>query len=171
MYTVYIAEKPDIARAIAAHLWPDGAYQKNKYDITNGDTVVCWCHGHILRPKEPEEYDTAYKSWQEYQVFPPKWAVVPMANEKDLLTAIASHLKKADVVIHAGDPDREGQLLVDEVLRYCGYKGPVKRLLINAKDDVSMQRGFASMEDNQKYKLNHYMNRPWPGSRQTGSSG
>ena len=152
MYTVYIAEKPDIARAIAAHIWPDATYQKNKYDITNGDTVICWCHGHILRPKEPEEYDTAYKSWSEYQVFPPKWAVVPMANEKDLLTAIASHLKKADVVIHAGDPDREGQLLVDEILIYCGYKGPVKRLLINAKDDVSMQRGFASMEDNQKYK-------------------
>ena len=90
MYTVYIAEKPDIARAIAAHIWPDATYQKNKYDITNGDTVICWCHGHILRPKEPEEYDTAYKSWSEYQVFPPKWAVVPMANEKDLLTAIAS---------------------------------------------------------------------------------
>ena len=43
----------------------------------------------------------------------------------------------ADVVIHAGDPDREGQLLVDEVLEYYDYKGTVKRILINATDDTS----------------------------------
>ena len=152
MYTVYIAEKPDIARAIADHLWPDSTYQKSKYDITNGDTSICWCHGHILRSKEPEEYDPAYKSWSEYQIFPPTWEVVPMANEKELLAAITSHLKKADVVIHAGDPDREGQLLVDEVLKYCHYTGPVKRLLINAKDDVSMKRAFDTIDDNKKYE-------------------
>ena len=152
MYTVYIAEKPDIARAIASHLWPDGMYKKNKFDITNGDTTICWCHGHILRPKEPEEYDPAYKSWLEYQVFPTHWDIIPMANEKELLTTIASHLKQADIVIHAGDPDREGQLLVDEVLRYCHYQGQVKRLLINAKDDLSMKRAFAALDDNKKYK-------------------
>lgn len=40
-------------------------------------------------------------------------------------------VRKADLITHAGDPDREGQLLVDEVLRYLGTKAPVKRILIN----------------------------------------
>ena len=34
-------------------------------------------------------------------------------------------------IIHAGDPDDEGQLLVDEVLEYAGNTKPVKRVLIN----------------------------------------
>ncbi|MDI5448966.1 toprim domain-containing protein, partial [Salmonella enterica subsp. enterica serovar Anatum] len=37
----------------------------------------------------------------------------------------------ADEIIHAGDPDEEGQLLVEEILDYCGNKAPVKRVLIN----------------------------------------
>ena len=90
-----------------------------------------------------------------------------MANEKELLAAITSHLKKADVVIHAGDPDREGQLLVDEVLKYCHYTGPVKRLLINAKDDVSMKRAFDTIDDNKN--MSRYTNL-LHGSKQTGWS-
>ena len=27
---LYIAEKPDMAKAIAGYLWPDGSYNKNK---------------------------------------------------------------------------------------------------------------------------------------------
>ena len=61
-------------------------------------------------------------------------------------------LKTADVVVHAGDPDREGQLLIEEILHYCNYRGRVQRLLINAKDDVSMKRAFESIEDNANYE-------------------
>ncbi|WP_420917734.1 hypothetical protein [Pseudomonas syringae group genomosp. 7] len=34
-------------------------------------------------------------------------------------------------MVHAGDPDDEGQLLVEEVLEYFGNTAPVKRILIN----------------------------------------
>ena len=34
-------------------------------------------------------------------------------------------------VVHAGDPDREGQLLIEEVLVFLGYRGPVQRVLIS----------------------------------------
>ena len=44
------------------------------------------------------------------------------------------------------------QLLIDEILHYCNYRGKVRRLLINAKDDVSMKRAFESIEDNANYE-------------------
>lgn len=52
MKTLFIAEKPDIARAIAGHLFPDG-YTKTKHYYEKGDTTVAWAFGHILRMAEP----------------------------------------------------------------------------------------------------------------------
>ena len=37
---------------------------------------------------------------------------------------------KADIIVNAGDPDREGQLLVDEVLYFVGNTKPVQRIYI-----------------------------------------
>lgn len=152
MITLYIAEKPDIGKAIAAYLWPDGSAKREKTYIQKNDTVVSWAAGHILRQAMPEEYDPSYKSWNHYGIFPKDWILLPSADKKDLLQGLGTLLKKADTVIHAGDPDREGQLLIDEILEYYKYAGTVKRLLINAKDDVSMKRAFNSIEDNEKYK-------------------
>lgn len=152
MTTLYIAEKPDIGKAIATYLWPDGSAKREKNYIAKGDTIVAWAAGHILRQAMPEEYDPEYKNWSHYEIFPKDWKLLPSADKKDLLTGLGKLLKKADVVIHAGDPDREGQLLIDEILKYYNYHGEVKRLLINAKDDVSMKRAFDSIEDNEKYQ-------------------
>lgn len=150
--TLYIAEKPDIGRAIAAFLWPNGDYKKESNCITHGDITVAWCAGHILRQAEPEAYAKEYAIWKNYPCIPSEWIMQPLKNSAMLLKTIQQKLKTADVVIHAGDPDREGQLLVQEVLEYCGYTGCVKRLLINAKDDISMKRAFDSIEDNSKYE-------------------
>jgi DNA topoisomerase-3 len=42
-------------------------------------------------------------------------------------------IRRPDIkmVVHCGDPDDEGQLLVDEVLEFAGNTAPVKRALIN----------------------------------------
>lgn len=149
--TLYIAEKPDIGRAIASYLWPTGKMQREKTHFTDGNTTVTWAFGHILKLYEPEDYDPSYHSWSTYPTYPDTWKYKPDANKKDHLKAVIALIRKADVVVHAGDPDREGQLLIDEILSYAQYTGPVKRLLINAKDDVSMKRAFDSIEDNSKY--------------------
>lgn len=148
MSTLFIAEKPDIGRTIAEYLWP-GGYQKTKhYYHGNTDVTVTWAYGHILRMAEPAEYDEEYKAWAKYPVFPTDWKLMPVAGAKEQLDAIGDLLKEHDIVVHAGDPDREGQLLIDEVLQYFGYTGTVQRLLINAKDDTSMKRAMTSLRDN-----------------------
>lgn len=139
---VYIAEKPDIASAIASFLWKDARqYRKNHY-FQNGDVYVTWSFGHILESAMPDAYGEKYKSFTEYPLFPSKWIKKPSKAAVEQFRAIESLLSKADVVIHGGDPDREGQLLVDEIINYVGYKGKVNRILINAKDDASLKRAF-----------------------------
>lgn len=50
-------------------------------------------------------------------------------------------------IIHAGDPDDEGQLLVDEVLEYAGNTKPVKRVLINDNTLPAVKRRWQSQNN------------------------
>lgn len=61
-------------------------------------------------------------------------------------------LKQAQEVVHAGDPDREGQLLVQEVIEYLGWKGPVSRLLVSDLNRPAVQRALVRLEDNARYQ-------------------
>ena len=152
MQTLYIAEKPDIATAIAGYLWPSGGYKKGTGFYQKDDTVVSWAVGHLLELATPEAYDKRYANWKNYRIFPAVWKHEVITRSAAQFKVVAGLLKTADVVVHAGDPDREGQLLIEEILHYCNYRGRVQRLLINAKDDLSMRRAFASVEDNAKYE-------------------
>ena len=149
---LYIAEKPDIANAIAEYLWPEGGYRKAVGFYQKGSVAVSWAVGHLLELATPDAYDKRYAQWKYYRIFPEVWKHAVISRSAQQFRIVADLLKKADVVIHAGDPDREGQLLIEEILHYCNYKGSVQRLLINAKDDVSMRRAFATIEDNRKYE-------------------
>ena len=152
MQTLYIAEKPDIANAIADYLWPSGGYKKCTGYYRKDDTIVSWAVGHLLELATPEEYEKRYANWKNYRIFPEVWKHDVITKSAAQFKVVSGLLKTADVVIHAGDPDREGQLLIEEILHYCNYKGKVQRLLINAKDDVSMKRAFETVEDNAKYE-------------------
>lgn len=149
---LYIAEKPDMAKAIASYLWPDGSYNKNKGYYEKNGVEVTWAFGHILSPANPEAYGDEYKQWKNYPVLPDRWKYTVPLSKKEQLDIIRSLLKGADEVIHAGDPDREGQLLIDEILYFAGYKGKVKRLLLKAKDDTSLKRAFENIQDNGQFK-------------------
>ncbi|MBP2657006.1 MAG: topoisomerase 3 [Firmicutes bacterium] len=150
----YIAEKPDIGKALAAYLWPDGNCHKEKGFIQSGDTTVTWAFGHILGLASPEEYGEEYKAWANYPVIPKEWKLKPAAVTQ--LAVIKKLLMDTDVVVHAGDPDREGQLLIDEILNYLQFNGKVQRILINAKDDESLKRAFSQITDNKKYENLYY---------------
>lgn len=156
MKKLFIAEKPDIGKALAAYLWPDGHYKKEKGYIQSGDITVTWAVGHILGLAEPEAYGDEFKMWAHYPVIPKEWKLRPAAATAAQLAIIKKLLMDTEVVIHAGDPDREGQLLIDEILKYLNYKGQVQRILINAKDEASMHRAFSQIVDNKRYENLYY---------------
>ena len=148
--TVYIAEKPDIATAMAAYLWSDYSSYKHKHCYQKGDVIVTWAYGHIMMTAMPEAYSKEYADFSKYPIIPSTWKKHPSPSARDQFEYIRNVLGKADVVVNGGDPDREGQLLIDEILEYVGYKGEVHRILINAKDTDSLKRAFDHIEPNEK---------------------
>ena len=148
---LYIAEKPELARAIVEGL--GGGDKRNGY-YQCGDDRVTWCYGHMLQLYEPEDYDPAYKKWalDMLPMFFIPWKKRPVAKSKDQFAVIVGLLREADCVCHAGDPDAAGQLLVDELLQYADYQGTVKRVLINDNNTEVVKKALANLRDNADFK-------------------
>lgn len=156
-----IAEKPVLGKAIADAL-PGTATMKNGC-IYKDDYIVTWVFGHMLSLKEPEDYDIGYKSWNinSLPIFFKDWQVKigkdgnlnkGQISKSQRVNQIGSLLKQADEVIHAGDPDDEGQLLIDELLRWFNYKGTVKRLDTANTTLVAMKKALSHMTDNKPHE-------------------
>lgn len=120
--------------------------------LPNGD-IVCWAAGHILELAMPEKYNPKYEKWrvEDLPIIPAEWIVLPKEKAKDLLANISRLLKEADTVIHAGDADRQGQLLIDELLDYFGFKGEVLRLWITDPSIEGVQAAYNAMRPNGEY--------------------
>lgn len=156
-----IAEKPVLGKAIADAL-PGTAAMKNGC-IYKDDYIVTWVFGHMLSLKEPEDYDIGYKSWNinSLPIFFKDWQVKigkdgnlnkGQISKSQRVNQIGNLLKQADEVIHAGDPDDEGQLLIDELLRWFNYKGTVKRLDTANTTLVAMKKALSHMTDNKPHE-------------------
>lgn len=156
-----IAEKPVLGKAIADAL-PGTAVMKNGC-IYKDDYIVTWVFGHMLSLKEPEDYDIGYKSWNinSLPIFFKDWQVKigkdgnlnkGQISKSQRVNQIGNLLKQADEVIHAGDPDDEGQLLIDELLRWFNYKGIVKRLDTANTTLVAMKKALSHMTDNKPHE-------------------
>ncbi|MHB0774020.1 DNA topoisomerase III [Halomonas sp. WWR20] len=147
-----VAEKPSLARAIAAAL-PTPAQRREGY-LEAGEDRITWCLGHLLEQAAPDAYDPRYKQWRldHLPIVPGEWQLLPRGKARGQLAVIRRLLKAADSVVHAGDPDREGQLLVQEVLEYLGWRGPVMRLLISDLNPPAVRKALAHLEDNRRYQ-------------------
>ena len=148
---VYIAEKPSMGAEIAKCL-PGPVSRKDGY-ITTGGGVVTWGFGHILRQAEPGEYDKKYEKWrlEDLPIIPPEWKLFVADSCRKQFEIIKSLIDKATEIVHAGDPDREGQLLIDEVLDFLDNQKPVRRILLNALDEKSIKKAIASLRDNEEF--------------------
>jgi DNA topoisomerase-3 len=153
---LYIAEKPSLGRAIAAALPKPHKNQKGYIELGNGD-VVSWCIGHILEQADPEAYNVDFKKWQmaHLPIIPEQWQLKPKAQTRSQLTVLRKLVKSASEIIHAGDPDREGQLLVDEVIDFLKVsktkKQQVKRLLISDLNLPAVKRSLNTLKSNQEF--------------------
>ena len=125
---IVIAEKPELARAIAEGLG-GGARQDGFIDC--GRHYVTWAIGHMLELVDPQD------PWNMAALpisFIP-WEKRPVAKTSAQLCTIGKLLKSARSVIHAGDPDDEGQLIVDEILQWVersllGFRLPSYRVAL-----------------------------------------
>lgn len=61
MSRLFIAEKPELARAIACGL--NGEYIKTSSYIKKGSDIITWAYGHILKLADPHDYNLKYEKW------------------------------------------------------------------------------------------------------------
>ena len=119
-----VAEKPSVAKAIAEELGV--ASRGNGFFVCKDGSTVTSCFGHMHEQLGPDEYTAddipratnGRKVWrpQDLPIIPKVWKTAAKEEAKERLQVIADLFKKASSVVNAGDPDREGQLLVDEVI-------------------------------------------------------
>ena len=153
---LYIAEKPSLGRAIADALPRPHQRGEGFIKSSNGD-CVSWCIGHLLEQAEPHLYDAKYKSWrvEHLPIVPEKWKLTPKSDTKKQLAVLRKLVGEASNLIHAGDPDREGQLLVDQVIDYLrvakSKRKSIKRLLINDMNPAAVSRALSRLENNSDY--------------------
>ncbi|EMN1549350.1 topoisomerase C-terminal repeat-containing protein [Enterobacter kobei] len=151
---LWIAEKPavasDIAKALGGNFTRHDGYAESATDI------VSYCVGHVLEMVPPETINPAYATWSldtlPLKLYPvqlqPKASVAKQAN------TLVKLIRRPDIkmVVHCGDPDDEGQLLVDEVLEFAGNTAPVKRALINDNTAPAVKKAINSLRDNSDFR-------------------
>ena len=153
---LFIAEKPSLGRAIADVL-PKPHRRGDGYIACGNDQIVTWCVGHLLEQAQPDVYDSRYVRWSlaDLPIIPEKWRLQPRPSVAKQLKVVEGLLTQADEVVHAGDPDREGQLLVDEVLDYLQLpaekRTKVQRCLINDLNPQAVERAINRLRENREF--------------------
>ena len=157
---LYIAEKPSLGRAIASALSRNSRANEQRADgfikLSSGD-CVSWCIGHLLEQAEPHAYNSEYKSWriQHLPIVPDEWKLQPKKETKSQLSVLKKLVKEADELVHAGDPDREGQLLVDQLIDYLKVSAKkrrtIQRLLVSDLNTAAVERALTQLQLNRKF--------------------
>ena len=153
---LFIAEKPSLARAIADVL--PKPHQRGDGFIKCGDNdVVTWCVGHLLEQAEPDAYDPKFKQWclEHLPIIPEKWQLLPRKEVKKQLSVVEKLIHQADTLVNAGDPDREGQLLVDEVFSYANLsaekRDKILRCLISDLNPSAVEKAVKKLHPNRNF--------------------
>ncbi len=145
-----VAEKPELARNIAHAVC--GAPKGCRLPWQGNGWEVVACAGHLIELAEPGDIDPERwgKPWREeaLPIVPDPWPMRVPERKRALAENVRRGLSRADVVYHAGDPDDEGQMIVDELLDFFGWDGPVMRVLVNDSIDANIRRAFERADDN-----------------------
>lgn len=156
----------DIAQALS-NLWGKPVVRNGLAQDVGAYTVI-GAQGHLFSLVDAAEYGSEFDfPWkiEPLPVLPDLFKLepnLPKVNGKvvnnDLaksirarLSAIKDLIRNADEVIHAGDPDREGELIVNDILREFNYRGPVKRLWLHAQTQDGIQDAWSKMTDGSNY--------------------
>lgn len=156
MAKLCIAEKPSLARSIASAV---GARRRDGESYVGGGWRVCWAHGHIVDLASPESYEGAGwgPSWRENRlpIAPERflWEASTEDGSSELLERICRWIDDpaTDVIVHAGDPDREGEGIVRRILKLHPTDKPVLRLWSSSAEPEAIREAASHMRPDADY--------------------
>lgn len=161
-----IAEKPKLGRdAIAPALGKN--WKKARTHLENDEYVITWAYGHLFELRLPEEYGEEFKgrNLNNYPCIPEKFEIT-LTRERDAKGKI-KNFKKADPgikaqydfiksminssdideILTAGDPDTEGEAIVNDILDMAGNKKKTTRLWILDYTPKTIQDAVKNRKD------------------------
>ncbi|MQL51836.1 DNA topoisomerase III [Desulfofundulus thermobenzoicus] len=148
MKTLIVAEKPSVARDVAAVL---GRFTKKDGWLENGQYVVSWALGHLVELAEPEDYDKSLKKWSldTLPIIPQRFRIRPVEKTRKQLDILKRLLNSPEIglVVNACDAGREGELIFRRVYAWCGCKKPVKRLWLSEATPAAVRKALSELRD------------------------
>lgn len=152
MHKLVIAEKPSVAKSLAAVL---GAGVRQDGYLEGNGYLVSWCYGHLVELARPAAYGDQYKRWayDALPILPDAWQYTASKDKKKQLDILRALMKRKDVeyIVNACDAGREGELIFRLVYEYCGCKKSTQRLWISSMEDEAIRAGFAKLCDGVEY--------------------
>ncbi|PRP93646.1 DNA topoisomerase 3 [Enhygromyxa salina] len=143
MPTLVLAEKPSVARDIAATL---GATQRRRGFLEGGGYRVTWAVGHLVGLAEPSEIEPAWKRWRLdlLPMLPREWPLRVLDHAADQFEVVARLMNASDVseIVAATDAGREGELIFRYIYEKTGCTRPWRRLWISALTQDAIRGGF-----------------------------
>lgn len=152
--TVFIAEKPSVAREFANAL----KLNTKKYDgyLESENTIVTWCVGHLVTMSYPDVYDPKYKKWSFATLpFLPKkymYEVIPSASKQYQIVSGLLNRADVDTIYVCTDSGREGEYIYRLVEMQANVTGKTrKRVWIDSQTEEEIRRGIKEAKDLSEY--------------------
>ena len=152
MQKLVIAEKPSVARSIAAVL---GVNERKDGYLISKDYIVSWCVGHLVGLSSPDTYDEKYKKWSfdTLPIIPEQWSFSVNESTKKQFDILCELIKRdsVDELICATDAGREGECIFRYVYYKAGCKKPFKRLWVSSLEKSAIREGFDGLKSGHEY--------------------
>ena len=152
--SLYIAEKPSVAKEFAKVLNVDGRASDGY--LESADAVVTWCVGHLVTMSYPEVYDPKLKKWSlDTLPFLPeefKYEVIePVRKQFDTVSRLLNR-EDVETIYVCTDSGREGEYIYRLVDQMAEVKNKVKkRVWIDSQTEEEILRGIREAKDLSEY--------------------
>ncbi|HEK4595964.1 TPA: DNA topoisomerase 3 [Clostridioides difficile] len=147
-----IAEKPSVAKAIAAVLHADE--RKNGF-LEGGGYLVSWCIGHLISFADAGGYKEQYRKWNydDLPIVPQDWQFTVASGKEQQFSILKDLMHREDVteIVNACDAGREGELIFRFVYEQANCKKPFSRLWISSMEESAIREGFSNLKDGRGY--------------------
>ena len=153
-----IAEKPSLAmnivKALNVREKHDGYFENNKY-------IVSFAYGHLFKLKDISDYTEEKIAWENISLpsIPEKFSFKLKEDPgvKKQFKILKKLIERNDIseIVHCGDADREGQVIIDLIIMASRTKKQVKRLWFPEQTEDTIRNEIKNMKDNREYK-NYY---------------
>ncbi len=149
-----ICEKPSLALNVAKAL---GNFQKKDGYFVSGDYLITFAFGHLFELKSIDGYLGEKKRWEAVPLpFIPSQFEFSLRNDngvKKQFSIIKGVLKVNHIeeIINCGDADREGQIIIDTLVKNLNTKIKVTRLWLPEQTDETIRRELQNLKPNENY--------------------